>query len=117
MIKASKLKFIYHKIPKSGVYDAMNLGIQVSSGDYIWFLNSDDWLVFENFKIEELEKKKVENDLPFFFGRVIWFKTTYNNINGISCFNPLQLLSPLACFSSSSSNHSQKKSFDNKWRL
>jgi glycosyltransferase involved in cell wall biosynthesis len=31
-----------------GVYDAMNKGLKIASGDYVWFLNSDDKLTDEN---------------------------------------------------------------------
>ena len=30
--------------PDRGLYDAMNKGLQRSRGDYVWFLNSDDYL-------------------------------------------------------------------------
>ncbi|MCB0749749.1 MAG: glycosyltransferase, partial [Ignavibacteriae bacterium] len=34
--------------PDCGIYDAMNKGVQASSGDYILFLNADDFLISEN---------------------------------------------------------------------
>lgn len=31
--------------PDNGIYDAMNKGIVVATGDYVYFLGADDWLV------------------------------------------------------------------------
>lgn len=34
--------------PDDGVYDAMNKGLSMAEGDYVWFLNSDDMLTDAN---------------------------------------------------------------------
>ena len=44
----------------SGIYDAFNKGIRVSTGDFIYFLNSDDYL-FSDAVIEQVVKALVES--------------------------------------------------------
>jgi len=39
---------VYQKGDK-GIYDAMNIGVILSNGFYLYFLNSDDWLETNNF--------------------------------------------------------------------
>ena len=49
--------------PDSGLYDAMNKGIKASSGDYLFFLNSDDR--FLNDKIFESVAKQAGKELLY----------------------------------------------------
>lgn len=46
-----------------GVYDAFNKGLNVSTGDYILYLNSDDYF-YENIVIEKLANFIKENNFP-----------------------------------------------------
>jgi glycosyltransferase involved in cell wall biosynthesis len=41
--RSSRIKIIYE--PDEGIYDAMNKGLRAASGEYVLFLNADDFLV------------------------------------------------------------------------
>ncbi|MCB0748933.1 MAG: glycosyltransferase [Ignavibacteriae bacterium] len=67
--------------PDTGIYDAMNKGVQSSSGDYILFLNADDFLISENTInnfVAYVTSEKVE-EADIYFGKVLIF----NKQNGI----------------------------------
>lgn len=49
--------------PDKGIYDAMNKGIRIASGDYIGFINSDDW--YENEILKTLPFSNKEIDLIY----------------------------------------------------
>lgn len=88
----STLKYIYKNpnkykkiiIKKSGIYEAMNIGINNSTGDIIQILNSDD-ILQSNTVIEEtikIIKKNPKKEI--FFGDVVFFKN--NNFHKIERF-------------------------------
>lgn len=61
-------KFKWISEPDSGIYNAMNKGIRMATGEYVQFLNSGDWLVNETVVEDML------NNLPvcdLFIGRKI----------------------------------------------
>jgi glycosyltransferase involved in cell wall biosynthesis len=46
-----------------GLYDAMNKGLKLASGDYVWFINAGDTLYFEN-TIQEIVNMIDAENLP-----------------------------------------------------
>ena len=58
---SGRLKWVSEK--DNGIYDAMNKGIELATGDIIGILNSDDW--YENSAIEEVVKYAVEDEIIF----------------------------------------------------
>ncbi len=55
----------------SGVYNAMNKGIQLAQGEYVQFLNSGDWLVDENVVSKMLNELKRLNHPDILVGNKI----------------------------------------------
>jgi glycosyltransferase involved in cell wall biosynthesis len=69
-----KNKIILHQA-KNGIYNAMNLGIKKSTGDYICILNADD-IFNSNTTIEKVVKKIIKNnDYSIFLGDVVFFNS------------------------------------------
>lgn len=61
--------------PDKGIYNAMNKGIKIAKGDYIWIVNSDDWIH--------------DNALQLIHDKYL----TLNNPNAILC-GGINLISP-----------------------
>ena len=56
-----------------GIYDAMNKGIEKSSGDIIGFLNSDDWFINDNV-IEEIVNCFKNNKIDAVYGDLVYVR-------------------------------------------
>ena len=68
----------------NGIYDTMNKGLRVSTGEIIGLLNSDDFYV-SNTVISQIVKKKQEKQMDSLYGGLIYaaqtiFKMTSTHI-------------------------------------
>ncbi|MFC7356863.1 glycosyltransferase family 2 protein [Jejudonia soesokkakensis] len=68
--------------PDSGIYNAMNKGIRLASGDYLLFLNSGD--VLFNDTVLNRVFNSLNNDIDIFYGDLILI----NNFNDIEDIYP-----------------------------
>jgi glycosyltransferase involved in cell wall biosynthesis len=58
--------------PDNGIYDAMNKGFRLASGDFVGFLNSDDWLADDNV-LKDVSVLFEKRDIDFVFGDIEMF--------------------------------------------
>lgn len=56
--------------PDTGMYDAINKGLRLATGDYILILNSDDVLVSNN-TIQEVANQIIAERLDYYYGNII----------------------------------------------
>ncbi len=67
--------------PDDGIYDAMNKGLDLASGDLICFLNADDFYA-SDFIIEQVVKKVKEEKLHILFGDIVFVRRS--NLSSIT---------------------------------
>ena len=66
------LKFISEK--DEGIYDAMNRGIDLSSGDWLYFMGSDD-ILCSNTVLNDIFNRKETYNFDVIYGNVKWGNT------------------------------------------
>jgi len=88
-VKDDRIKWVSEK--DRGIYDAMNKGINLSSGDYLYFLNSDDYLVDNSIFSEVVELIKLNPTSELICGGVSYFRPEGTKINYFDSFNGFSL--------------------------
>ena len=95
---------IFVSEPDNGIYDAMNKGLDMATGDYLLFLGSDDHLMSSN--IIERVMARINNTTDIFYGDVLRpirndlycgrynrFKLAVKNISHQAIFYPRSIYS------------------------
>lgn len=71
---AKGIKYIVNSEKDSGIYDGMNKGIDIATGEYIFFLNAGDWFYSDD-TIEKVINVAKENGCPdFIYGDIMRFE-------------------------------------------
>ena len=71
--KGIKVKWISER--DSGIYDAMNKGIDMADGEYIQFLNGGDYLVNKE-TVKDVDTYINQNTVPIFYGNMLKASST-----------------------------------------
>lgn len=71
---AGKLRYISE--PDEGIYDAMNKGIRMATGEIIGIINSDDW--YEENALQIVNEHCIDNPCAIYYG----YMRTIDNSNG-----------------------------------
>lgn len=75
-----RIKINFVSEPDSGIYDAMNKGVRLASGDVIGILNSDDLFAAENI-LETVEEAFKDSKIEAVYGDIKYFSSDVNQVN------------------------------------
>ena len=67
------IDFRVYSEPDKGIYDAMNKGIRLATGDVIGILNSDDW--YESYTLQTVADTFSEKDCELMYANICMHKT------------------------------------------
>jgi len=59
--------------PDQGIYDAMNKGLRMATGKYVWFINSGD-AIYDSYVIEKLRDFSLSKDPDVMYGDTMLIK-------------------------------------------
>lgn len=65
--------------PDKGIYDAMNKGIKIATGEIVGILNSDD-LFYDKRTLEKVINEFDKEDISCVYGNIVYFKNNVENV-------------------------------------
>ncbi len=65
--------------PDKGLYDAMNKGLNIASGEYVWFINAGD-KIYDESTLEKVFKPDRESDADVLYGGTVIIDPSGNEI-------------------------------------
>lgn len=95
-----KMKFVSEK--DDGIYDAMNKGIKLASGDIVGIINSDDWYENDSFESIAAQYKDGSKQIIYGYQRLIKDEKEYEIILKNHKFISERMISHPTCFISRS---------------
>lgn len=76
----NKIKINFISGPDDGIYDAMNKGIKIASGEVIGILNSDD-MFFDDSVLNLVSESFLDNELDIVYGDIKYFSNNVDKTN------------------------------------
>jgi glycosyltransferase involved in cell wall biosynthesis len=100
----------------NGIYDAMNIGYKISSGKFLLFLNSDDWIEKDNFYFL-IDLLRVSNENLIIFHQKRWINQSKFIIDKPILSDVMKSTIPHQCFIFSKNLFDRFGPYDTKLRV